>query len=81
MQERTKQLERKNKALEEYAFITAHNLRAPLASILGLVNLTSKIKFSDEEKVILEHLQLSAEKLDTIVHSMTDAIAQADEVY
>ena len=81
VQERTKQLERKNKALEEYAFITAHNLRAPLASILGLVNLTSKIKFSDEEKVILEHLQLSAEKLDTIVHSMTDAIAQADEVY
>ena len=81
VQERTKQLEKKNKALEEYAFITAHNLRAPLASILGLVNLTSKIKFSDEEKVILEHLQLSAEKLDTIVHSMTDAIAQADEVY
>lgn len=79
--ERTTQLERKNKALEEYAFITAHNLRAPLASILGLINLTSKIKFADEEKVILEHLQLSAEKLDAIVHSMTEAIQQADEVY
>src|SRR6185436_8694607 len=64
VQERTTQLERKNKALEEFAFITAHNLRAPLASILGLINLTSSIKFDENEKVILDHLQLSAKKLD-----------------
>jgi signal transduction histidine kinase len=80
VKERTTQLERKNKALEEFAFITAHNLRAPLASILGLINLTSSIKFEENEKVILEHLHLSAKKLDAIVHSMTEAIEAADEV-
>jgi hypothetical protein len=79
VKERTKQLEKKNKALEDYAFITAHNLRAPLASILGLVNLITKIKLSEEEKIMLEHLQLSAEKLDAIVHTITEAIEQADE--
>jgi hypothetical protein len=80
VQERTIQLEKKNKALEEYAFITAHNLRAPVASVLGLINLTSKVKLNDEDKILIEHLQLSAEKLDTIVHSMTDAIAEGDDV-
>jgi hypothetical protein len=77
--ERTNQLKKKNKALEEYAFITAHNLRAPLASILGLVNLITKIKLTEDEKILLEHLQLSAEKLDAIVHTITEAIEQADE--
>ncbi|HEU5289288.1 MAG TPA: hypothetical protein VFU05_01515, partial [Cyclobacteriaceae bacterium] len=79
VEERTAQVQKKNKALEEYAFITAHNLRAPVASVLGLINLTSKIKFNDEDRVILDHLQVSAEKLDTIVHSMTDAVAEGDE--
>ncbi|HRG09820.1 MAG TPA: hypothetical protein PLJ08_14690, partial [Cyclobacteriaceae bacterium] len=37
--ERTAELETKNKALEEAAFINAHKLRAPVASILGLVGL------------------------------------------
>jgi hypothetical protein len=78
VKERTIQLERKNKALEEYAFITAHNLRAPVASILGLVNLTSGINLDDEGKTIMSHLKTSTEKLDTIVHSITEAIENAD---
>ena len=40
IKDRTRELENKNKALEEYAFITAHKLRAPLASILGRVKET-----------------------------------------
>jgi light-regulated signal transduction histidine kinase (bacteriophytochrome) len=43
VQERTRELEKKNKALEEYAFINAHKLRSQVASILGLINLISKI--------------------------------------
>jgi CHASE3 domain sensor protein len=78
VKERTSQLERKNKALEEYAFITAHNLRAPVASILGLVNLTSGINLDDDGKMIMGHLKSSTEKLDTIVHSITEAIENAD---
>jgi hypothetical protein len=78
VKERTIQLERKNKALEEYAFITAHNLRAPVASILGLVNLTSAITLDDDGKAIMNHLKSSTERLDTIVHSITEAIENAD---
>jgi signal transduction histidine kinase len=36
---RAKELEIKNRKLEEYLFINAHKLRAPVASILGLIQL------------------------------------------
>ncbi len=78
VKQRTGELERKNKALEEYAFINAHQLRAPVASILGLINLMQKLELSDDEKVYLEHLQQSARKLDAVVSSITEAIERGD---
>jgi hypothetical protein len=74
IRERTRELENKNKALEEYAFITAHKLRAPLASILGLVALISKFPLRDGDKEIVEHLDQSAKKLDKVIHSVMNAI-------
>jgi len=78
VEERTSELERKNRALEEYAFITAHNLRAPVASILGLVNLACKLELEEEEKEIIKHLEDSAQRLDAIVQSITQAIEKGD---
>lgn len=75
---RTAELEKKNKALEEYAFINAHKLRSPVASILGLINLLNKMPVSDENKSVLEHLKSSAEKLDEIVSSITKAIQRGE---
>ncbi|MBS1682530.1 MAG: hypothetical protein JST48_12525 [Bacteroidetes bacterium] len=76
--ERTRELEHKNKALEEYAFINAHQLRAPVASILGLINLMQKLELKEDERVYLEHLKESAKKLDTVVTSITEAIERGD---
>lgn len=78
VKERTSELERKNKALEEYAFINAHQLRAPLASILGLINLINKSELGNEEKEIIGHLEEAAEKLETIVRDITIAIEKGD---
>jgi len=72
--ERTTELEKKNKALEEYAFINAHKLRSPVASILGLINLLTKTALDEEAKGIMSHLQDSTGKLDEIVSSITKAI-------
>ncbi|MFM9839416.1 MAG: two-component regulator propeller domain-containing protein [Cyclobacteriaceae bacterium] len=78
VQNRTQELEKKNKALEEYAFINAHNLRAPVASVLGLINLIKKVELDEEGKVIVQHLEESAIKLDTVVNSITQAIERGD---
>jgi signal transduction histidine kinase len=76
--ERTMELEKKNKALEEYAFINAHKLRSPVASILGLINLLRKTSLDDEARGIMPHLQDSTDKLDEIVSSITKTIEKGE---
>jgi signal transduction histidine kinase len=77
--ERTRELEKKNKALEEYAFINAHRLRSPVASILGLVNLMKKVQLNEEALNIMSHLEDSSQKLDDTVGSITKAIERGDK--
>ena len=78
VKERTQELEKKNKALEEYAFINAHELRGPLASIMGLINLIRKTELSDEGKTVANHLNDSAEKLNSVIRTITKAIERGD---
>jgi signal transduction histidine kinase len=75
---RTIELEKKNKAAEESAFIIAHELRAPVASVLGLINLISKTKLDDDAKTIVTHMQDSADKLNAVVRNITKAIERGD---
>jgi signal transduction histidine kinase len=78
VKKRTQELERKNKVLEEYAFINAHKLRGPLASILGLINLLNKAELNHEARSIMEHMSDSAQKLDSIVGTITKTIERGD---
>jgi signal transduction histidine kinase len=75
---RTLELEKKNKAAEESAFIIAHELRAPVASVLGLINLASRCNLDEETKTIFTHLEQSAEKLNNVVREITKAIERGD---
>ena len=75
---RTQELENKNIALEEYAFINAHKLRSPVASILGLMNLMGKMELNDDTRTVVDHLQKSTDKLDSIVSDITVAIEKGD---
>src|SRR5688572_6112471 len=75
---RTNELEKKSKAAEESAFIIAHELRAPVASVLGLINLIMKSELNEEVRTIVAHLEASAEKLNTVVRNITQAIERGD---
>lgn len=66
--ERTKQLFFQNKKLAEYTFVNAHKLRAPVASILGLINLIPKAE-AEEQKIIVDYLKICGEQLD---HTIKD---------
>jgi len=75
---RTQELEKKNKASEEAAFIIAHELRAPVASVLGLINLISKTKLTKDARDIVKHMEDSGEKLDNVVRNIRKAIERGD---
>jgi ligand-binding sensor domain-containing protein len=73
---RTQALEQKNKRLAEYAFINAHKLRSPLASILGIINLMIIETDPEHKRLLLGHLQKASLELDEIVHSINQMLEE-----
>src|SRR5204862_7691914 len=71
VQNRTAELVQNNPQLEQYAFITAHNLRAPVARIMGLGQLM-KMEKSDtkETKFIIDRLVEASEELDKVIKEL-----------
>jgi ligand-binding sensor domain-containing protein/signal transduction histidine kinase len=68
---RTKKLVEYNQQLEQFAFISAHNLRAPVARILGLGQLLRLSKDDPEEKEkIYPKLINTTKELDGVVHDL-----------
>lgn len=71
VRERTKDLVEHNQQLEQFAFISAHNLRAPVARILGLGNILEYAsKNPAEEKTIIGKLISTTNELDTVVKDL-----------
>jgi tetratricopeptide (TPR) repeat protein len=67
--ERTKQIYNQNKKLAEYTFVNAHKLRAPVASILGLISLFEQADESEQE-MILDYLKTCGEQLDSTLKAI-----------
>jgi len=61
------------KKLDDIAFINAHEVRAPLASILGLLNLLDFESVDESGKLILNHLKKSANDLEKIIHKVSES--------
>jgi tetratricopeptide (TPR) repeat protein len=69
------ELANKNVRLEEYGFINAHKLRAPVATILGLVTLFSNKNVGNEERdEIVSKIRLCSEQLDGIVKEIREIL-------
>ena len=69
-----REIEDKNKKMNKYAFMNAHKLRAPIASIIGLINLFGKNITPEDETTIISMLKESANNLDNVVHEIKDVI-------
>lgn len=65
------ELRRHYHQLEQFSFIAAHHLRAPVARILGLVSIIdNRNPLSPDNATVLEKIVASAKDLDTIVHDL-----------
>ncbi|MFN3316944.1 MAG: histidine kinase dimerization/phospho-acceptor domain-containing protein, partial [Raineya sp.] len=65
-----KVVENQNKVLEDIAFIQSHEVRRPVANILGLISLLDKNNLSEEQAQIIEYLEKSTQDLDEIIHKI-----------
>jgi PAS domain S-box-containing protein len=61
------------KKLQEVAWIQSHQLRKPLANIMGLLNLLkSENKSIDQQQELFKLMHISCNELDTVVKSIVD---------
>jgi len=66
---------KRNKNLEQFSYIVSHNLRAPVANILGLANILKSPGLCDEEKnELAEAVYESADKIDTVVKDLNEIL-------
>ena len=68
-------LAQRNKDLEQFSYIVSHNLRAPLANILGLSNLLKDTQIENETtKLIVNNLYKASQNLDTVITDLSDIL-------
>lgn len=70
VKKRSKKIEEQLSLLVRYAHMNSHEVRAPLARILGLLNIIKIEKTEAEQEEIISKLCESGEELDQIVRSM-----------
>ncbi|MCU0392051.1 MAG: HAMP domain-containing histidine kinase [Thermoflexibacter sp.] len=69
-------LSHRNQDLEQFSYIVSHNLRAPIAHLIGLANVFNKENIADPmNHEILAHVQKSAYNLDMIVKDLTHILS------
>ncbi|SHN16254.1 PAS domain-containing protein [Flavobacterium xinjiangense] len=68
LKKQTKELLTANKNIEQFSFILSHNLRAPVANIIGLVNLMESQDYLPEVKeTLLKEISDNVNRLDNII--------------
>jgi signal transduction histidine kinase len=66
------ELQKANKELDKFVYSVSHDLRAPLSSILGIVQLTEDDELNDELKTSLGFIKQGVLKLDTFIQDILD---------
>jgi PAS domain S-box-containing protein len=74
LKQKEKDIARQNQKLKELAWLSSHEVRRPLANIIGLSNMMKASQYMDEKIKILENINRSAEELDRIVHTINSTI-------
>jgi len=66
----TDELMQRNRDLEQFAYIISHNLRAPVANILGLNLLLNDHPNENDKNLIINKINKSANRLDEVIKDL-----------
>lgn len=70
-----------NLQLRQYSYIVSHNLRAPVANILGCLNLISDEDPNDSRnKILMDGLKISANAVDSILQDLNKILNIKEDV-
>ncbi len=70
-----------NKDLQQFSYITSHNLKAPLANLIGILGLLDTSKITDDETLLLiDGLHKSASQLNSTVEDLVKILVIKEKV-
>jgi signal transduction histidine kinase len=70
--EKNVQLAKTNEELDRFVYSASHDMRAPLSSLLGLINLSEKATSAEELKTYLEFMKGRIQTMDGFIREITD---------
>ena len=74
-------IEHQNKKLRDIAWIQSHIVRAPVARIMGLVDLLNNYRDNDNMRTeMLDHVLVSANELDLIIRDIVQKTEEVDGI-
>ena len=68
----------KNEKLIEYAYFNSHETRAPLARILGLIQIVDFAASDTERNFILKKIKENSLELESVIKKMNHILEDAD---
>ncbi|MEM6840622.1 MAG: sensor histidine kinase [Bacteroidota bacterium] len=69
-----KRLVQQNNRLDKFAYIVSHNLRGPIARILGMVTILDKSNLNAYNLDCFSHLEKTADRIDTVIRDMNEVL-------
>lgn len=72
LDKQNEELRKTNEELDRFVYSTSHELRSPLASILGLVGLAKADESNPEKLQLLKLIENSVERLDRFIEDIND---------
>jgi signal transduction histidine kinase len=70
-----------NNDLRQFSYTISHNLRGPIASLLGLGQLVQKDNLNDFNKEILEYILTTTHRLDSIIKDLNKIIDIRHDIF
>jgi PAS domain S-box-containing protein len=72
-------LYKRNKELQQFGYIVSHNLRSPVANIMGIANILELDKHNPETvDVCIKNLQTTIHSLDTVIRDLSEILSAID---
>jgi signal transduction histidine kinase len=75
------ELVKHNNELRQFSYTVSHNLRGPVASLLGLLDLLDPKRLQNNDSLIVDHIKTSTNKLDQIIKDLNKIIDIRHDIF
>jgi signal transduction histidine kinase len=79
--ETNNELIRHNNELRQFSYTVSHNLRGPVASLMGLLKLFNTVNLNADNLDIFRHLETSTLRLDNIIKDLSKIIDIRNDIF